>query len=77
MQGEHLLLQPEIGHLVGGQVREAGRFDGSAVATVLATDASRTAHVNALVNLVVQKGYSGIDIDYEKVPATSRAKNSW
>lgn len=49
------------------------RFDGAVAATLLSTANSRAAHVDALTNLVVQNAFDGIDIDYERVPATSRA----
>lgn len=50
-----------------------GRFDGNAVATLLASPTTRETHVNAIANLVAQQAFDGIDIDYERVPTTSRA----
>ncbi|GAC1428689.1 MAG: hypothetical protein NVSMB68_00790 [Thermoanaerobaculia bacterium] len=50
-----------------------GSFSGSVVGTLLATDASRQSHAQAILNLVLAKAYDGIDIDYEAVPTTSRA----
>lgn len=50
-----------------------GAFDGTAVATLLSTASSRDAHAQAIADLVVNKVYDGIDVDYERVPATSRA----
>lgn len=46
--------------------------DGTRVATMLATAANRTAHVNTLRDLAVNKGYDGLDIDYENLPAAER-----
>jgi spore germination protein YaaH len=51
----------------------SGSFNGTVVANVLSTDVSREAHAQAIFNLVTSKGWSGIDIDYEAVPTTSRA----
>jgi spore germination protein YaaH len=61
------LLMPTIQNLVGGS------FNGSAVATMLATPASRDAHAEAITQLVLAKVYDGIDIDYESVPTAQRA----
>jgi len=47
-------------------------FDGARVSKMLGTSAGRAAHVRTLVNLVIAKGYDGIDIDYENIPATDR-----
>jgi spore germination protein len=48
-------------------------FDGNAVATMLATAASRDAHAAQIAQLAIQKAYDGIDIDYESVPTSQRA----
>jgi len=48
-------------------------FDGGAAATMLATSASREAHANAIAQLVVLNAFDGIDVDYERLPAASRA----
>lgn len=47
-------------------------FDGVRVQTMLATESSRTAHVNTLVTLVSTMAYNGIDVDYENLDATYR-----
>ncbi|HVL80570.1 MAG TPA: glycosyl hydrolase family 18 protein [Actinomycetota bacterium] len=47
-------------------------FDPARVSTMLASSTNRTAHVNTLVNLVVNNGYDGIDIDYESMYAADR-----
>ena len=53
-----------------------GRFDGDAVASVISTPQLREAHAEALTQLVVTNAFAGIDLDYESVPATSRANFS-
>ncbi|HUR78972.1 MAG TPA: glycosyl hydrolase family 18 protein [Acidimicrobiales bacterium] len=47
-------------------------FDPARVHTMLATAASRAAHVTAIVNLVVTKDYDGFDVDYESLQASER-----
>ncbi|MBI4934689.1 MAG: hypothetical protein HY828_12465 [Actinobacteria bacterium] len=46
------------------------------MAGILADPAQRTAHVQTITNLVVAKGYDGIDIDYE-VFAFTDGRTSW
>lgn len=48
-------------------------FNGSVAATVLGTPESRDAHASAIAQLATQNAYDGIDIDYEKLPASARA----
>jgi spore germination protein YaaH len=50
-----------------------GSFDGSVAASLLSTPTSREAHAQAIADLVLGKVYDGIDVDYERVPAASRA----
>jgi spore germination protein len=50
-----------------------GSFSVSVVESLLATSSSRETHAEAIRQLVIAKGFDGIDIDYERVPATSRA----
>ena len=52
-----------------------GGFDGAMVATIVADPVLREKHAETLTQLVVTKGFDGIDIDYESVPAT--AKNNF
>jgi spore germination protein len=61
------LLLPTIKNYINGS------FDGAAVAMLLANATTRDAHADNLTNLVVQNAFDGIDIDYERVPTTSRA----
>ena len=48
-------------------------FSATAVETMLATPASREAHAAAIFQLVSSNAFDGIDVDYERVPASSRA----
>jgi spore germination protein YaaH len=48
-------------------------FDGDAAASVLGTAQSREAHASAIAQLVITKAFDGIDVDYERVPSSSRA----
>ena len=48
-------------------------FNGTLAATVFATAASREAHAEAIARLTIQNAFDGIDVDYEALPATSRA----
>lgn len=50
-----------------------GSFDAAVAESLLATASSREAHAQAIANLVISKTWDGIDIDYERVPTTSRA----
>jgi spore germination protein YaaH len=61
------LLLPTIQNLVNDS------FDGSAAATLLATPASREASATEIAALVNNQSFDGIDIDYERVPTSSRA----
>lgn len=44
----------------------SGNWDWTDTHTILNSASLRTAHVNALVTLAVDKGYCGIDVDYEQ-----------
>jgi spore germination protein YaaH len=48
-------------------------FDGNAAAAMLATPASREAHAESIAQLAVMNAFDGVDIDYERLPAASRA----
>src|ERR1051325_3865214 len=48
-------------------------FDATAVQTMLSTAANREAHASAIVQLVTTNAFDGIDVDYERIPASSRA----
>jgi spore germination protein len=52
------------------------RWDGQLVARLVADPTRRSAHVAAIVDLVRSKRWPGIDIDYESLPASSRAAYS-
>jgi len=49
-----------------------GKFDGPLVAAIVNDPAARERHAETLTQLVVSKGFDGIDVDYENVPATAR-----
>lgn len=51
-------------------------FSATAVETMLSTPASREAHAAAIAQLVINSGLDGIDVDYERIPATSKANFS-
>jgi spore germination protein len=53
-----------------------GRWDGELVARLVADPQRRSAHVAAIVDLVRSRGWAGVDIDYESLPASSRADYS-
>ena len=65
MTGTRLI--PTIQNVIGGS------FDAAAVQTMLATAAARDAHANAIAQIVTSNAFDGIDVDYERVPAASRA----
>lgn len=48
-------------------------FDATAVQAMLATAPSREAHAEAVFQIVVGNAFDGIDVDYERIPASSRA----
>lgn len=50
-----------------------GGFNDGVVRSLISTAAAREAHAEAITRLVVEKGYQGIDIDYEALPKSDRA----
>lgn len=60
------LLIPTVQNIVNGS------FDGNAAATMLASPVSRETTAAAISQLVITQAFDGIDIDYERVPTTSR-----
>jgi spore germination protein YaaH len=50
----------------------SGGYDKSAAAAILASPDSRRQHIANLVALVVDKGYDGIDLDWEGLKASDR-----
>jgi spore germination protein YaaH len=65
MTGTELL--PTVQNLVSGS------FNVTVTNSLIGTAASRDSHAEAIRQLVVNKGYDGIDIDYEALPSASRA----
>lgn len=61
------LILPTIQNVVDGS------FSGAAIAGFISTPAGREAHAEGIAQLVMTKAYDGIDLDYEAVPAASRA----
>jgi len=53
-----------------------GGWDGALISHLVADRQRRSAHVAAIVDLVRTKHWPGIDIDYESLPASSRASYS-
>lgn len=49
-----------------------GSFNGAVVANVIGTAGGRETHAEALTALAVSQAFDGIDVDYERVPTTSR-----
>ncbi|HXG58098.1 MAG TPA: glycosyl hydrolase family 18 protein [Thermoanaerobaculia bacterium] len=62
-----LQILPTIQNVAGG------RFDPSLVVNLIATSEGRERHAEAIAQLVAVNAYDGIDIDYERVPTTSRS----
>ena len=56
--------------------KPGGGFDGAIAHRILATPASRTSHVATLVQLVLDRGYDGLDLDWELVPVADRDRFS-
>ena len=48
-------------------------FDGGAAATMLASASEREKHASTIAQLAIVNAFDGIDIDYERLPASSRA----
>ena len=61
-----LPVMPSISNFRGGA------WDGELVAGLVSDPQRRSAHVAAIVALVHSHGWSGVDIDYESLPASSR-----
>jgi spore germination protein len=54
----------------------ANGFDLNAVVALLSNATARDAHAEMLTQLVIAQAYDGIDIDYERIPATQQANFS-
>jgi spore germination protein len=60
-------LMPTIQNVVNGS------FSADTVTAMLAGSTTREAHAIAIASLVISNAFDGIDVDYERVPTTSRA----
>ena len=47
-------------------------FDATVISAILNNSITRSRHVAEILNLVINQGYDGIDIDYESLEATDR-----
>ena len=56
--------------------KPGGDFDGDIAARILESDESRARHIEKLVDLVVDKGYDGLDLDWELVGPDDRDRFS-
>lgn len=52
----------------------ASPFDARISGSILASAASRSAHIDRLVRLCTKKGFDGIDMDWEELPASDRGR---
>jgi len=50
-----------------------GSWDGALIRTIITDPGLRERHIAAIVDLARSHGWPGIDLDYESLPATSRA----
>lgn len=65
----------ELMPTIKNYINDLGDFDGALVARVVASPELREKHAETITQLVVDKGFDGIDIDYESMP--SAAKNDF
>jgi spore germination protein len=56
--------------------KSGAAFSRDVAVAILATKATRRRHIEALVRLVKDKGYDGIDLDWEELTAADRDKYS-
>ena len=77
--GEHLNLVAEardaglnLFATVTNRPRGAGSFSHKLAAAIMATPETRGRHIAALSKMVLQKGYDGIDLDWEELTAADR-----
>ena len=50
-----------------------GAFDGAMVTTIVNSDSLRAQHADAIVQVVVQNGFDGVDVDYERIASGAKA----
>jgi hypothetical protein len=61
------LLMPTIKNYVNGS------FDGAMVAAIVNSDSLREKHADAIAQVVVQNGFDGVDVDYERISSAGKA----
>ena len=72
MPDVHLGIGATVGSVIP-TVRANAQREIDAVNTILASPGLREAHINALVQVALQPGHAGIDIDYPRVNAARKA----
>lgn len=70
LRGRGILIIPSVTNIVDGI------WDGPLVSRIIADPALAGANINNLVQLAVDRGYDGIDLDYEDLAASDRAAYS-
>lgn len=68
LRAKNIKIIPGIHNVVNGTWN-----GGNIVSNVIKNSTLRTKHITNIVNLVVSKGYDGIDIDYENLNSADRA----
>jgi len=66
----------EVLATVTNRLSHTAAFDGAIASAILATPASRSAHIAKLVTLCTSKGFDGIDMDWEEIHAADRGRFS-
>ncbi|CAN5871092.1 hypothetical protein BH24ACI4_BH24ACI4_23730 [soil metagenome] len=65
-RANRILVIPTVANIVDGQ------WDGASVSRIINSPGLRDVNVRSLVQLAVSRGYHGIDLDYEDLPASDR-----
>ena len=67
LRAHGILVIPTVANIIDGV------WDGATVSTIIADPQRRAVNIANLVDLAVNRGYDGIDLDYENLRATDRA----
>jgi spore germination protein len=70
LRARGILVIPSVTNIVNGV------WDGALVSRILADPALASANINNLVQLAVNSGYDGIDLDYENLSSSDRTRFS-